>query len=1018
MEWVTAVASPAGLGGRVATRHADAAEQLAATRARLREEARLRARAALPLRFLRRLEDRIRESKHDEAGSGPGRLAARVALRFVRPLRKVQDRLFPISPASAPGSVLASGDLASPRATSEVDLAELLASCGPSDVVLLPAAEPWQLESLLGLVPALGVDGPVDSTLHACFRRDDVGVAGLGEVDLESFATRWTTGAPFRHLYLHAVDEEAAVARTAQLGLPVRADDAEPGIGAYGPFATIGAATPSTMTVDRFGPVALQVTALWGRTGSASIFDPQARYLLQRGFLLVRVFVEHWPAYRPEERLKRIGGFAAENFEVVRPHAWTVVERNRDEDYVQRLQNDPEFIAATTLKRMVMLFAEPTMDDPAALAWAARKARVAIVNHLPHVLFTERLTHAPVVFETHDIYTNLLESHGVPEFVPANPVGRAAQLEEETAVFARVAACVNLSSVDHSFVSLYARSSTVVRPYARSRSLVRRSWPQAVQANKLDSRFLGTPVFDVMLWGDWHGGNIKGVQWFVERVVPLYGRLQVARILLVGRVSRGLPEGFAEAHGLLVAGFVDGLDDFILRTKVLLIPDQSGTGISIKAMDAFALGRAFVSTKHGMRDVDCGDTGYAPHTEPVEFGREVVRLLESRAAREESAAVARALYDINFSRAAYSGKWDSVLASVAPQAMADAKPAEGIETEVPPTGAPSTQPERMEAAKDRSPRISIIICTYNRYDVLPDAIESAKAQRLPAGDFEIIIVDNSPDQEAAARWAAEYEADTCVRYWLEPIPGLSNARNVGTEMARSPIVAFMDDDAIASPQWAAEIIAAFDAFPDAGVVGGLVRPRWVGDEGAPWLHEEHLGYLSIVDLGEARRPLKENEWVAGCNIAFRRDVLLEAGGFSRSLGRVGAGASLLSNEETAVSEKIHGMGKVTVYAPAASVEHVIDPARLSREWFRKRAAWQAVSDFIKDPAKTVDYAPRATQHLRQVLRSGTREVPLGAFHTTDDKMVFRQDMGVMYDIIVACLVGGFELGPDAKRPPE
>jgi hypothetical protein len=70
-----------------------------------------------------------------------------------------------------------------------------------------------------------------------------------------------------------------------------------------------------------------------------------------------------------------------------------------------------------------------------------------------------------------------------------------------------------------------------------------------------------------------------------------------------------------------------------------------------------------------------------------------------------------------------------------------------------------------------------------------------------------------------------------------------------------------------------------------------------------------------------------------------------------SLGRIGSDFSLLSNDESEVTERIRAMGRISMYAPAATVEHVIDPARLTREWFRRRPAWQAVSDFIQDPKR-------------------------------------------------------------------
>src|SRR6516165_6307285 len=92
-------------------------------------------------------------------------------------------------------------------------------------------------------------------------------------------------------------------------------------------------------------------------------------------------------------------------------------------------------------------------------------------------------------------------------------------------------------------------------------------------------------------------------------------------------------------------------------------------------------------------------------------------------------------------------------------------------------------PERSEIA------LSAVICTYNRYDLLPAAIESLVNQNLPADSFEIIVVDNSPDQAGATRFGERYSGLSNLTYLVEPKPGLSNARNKGTAAALGRIVA-------------------------------------------------------------------------------------------------------------------------------------------------------------------------------------------------------------------------------------
>ena len=340
----------------------------------------------------------------------------------------------------------------------------------------------------------------------------------------------------------------------------------------------------------------------------------------------------------------------------------------------------------------------------------------------------------------------------------------------------------------------------------------------------------------------------------------------------------------------------------------------------------------------------------------------------------------------------------------------------------PKSGEPLLNASRKVRLRSKAPKLSVVVCTYNRYDLLPDALTSLRAQDCEEGFLEIIVVDNSPDQFAAAAFGQQYHDDAVIRYLTEPMPGLSNARNVGTGAARANIVAFIDDDAIAAPDWARQIVDAFGEFATRsggmrpGLIGGRVAPRWVRPK-PDWLPDSQLGCLSIVDWGEALRELKPSEWVAGCNLAFDKELLISLGGFSLALGRKGGGLALLSNEEIELMDKVRASGRACVYAPRASVEHVIDPARLTRGWFRRRMAWQAVSDFIKDPEVAAGYAPAATVHLRHAHRSRLSGAPIGFYPDTDDPKAFKQDMSLAYDIVISSLAGGVEVDGRGKLVP-
>ena len=177
-------------------------------------------------------------------------------------------------------------------------------------------------------------------------------------------------------------------------------------------------------------------------------------------------------------------------------------------------------------------------------------------------------------------------------------------------------------------------------------------------------------------------------------------------------------------------------------------------------------------------------------------------------------------------------------------------------------------------------RITAIVCTCRRHGLLGDCLAALDAQTLTRDAFEIVVVDNSVDATAIAAfdWPARVRLVTAER------AGLSHARNLGLAAAAAPIAAFIDDDAQAAPDWLAAILRAADAHPQAGAVGGRVVPVWPQPR-PDWLDASHDGFLSIVDHGARARALDAREWLAGTNIAFRRDAAIRAGGFAEHLGR-------------------------------------------------------------------------------------------------------------------------------------
>jgi glucosyl-dolichyl phosphate glucuronosyltransferase len=240
-------------------------------------------------------------------------------------------------------------------------------------------------------------------------------------------------------------------------------------------------------------------------------------------------------------------------------------------------------------------------------------------------------------------------------------------------------------------------------------------------------------------------------------------------------------------------------------------------------------------------------------------------------------------------------------------------------------------------------QISAIICTYNRANYLRKAIQSLSEQSLATDCYEILVVDNRSTDNTKQIVKEEFAHISNLRYLYEPIQGLSQARNSGWQNALGKYVAYLDDDAIASPHWLAKIIEVFETItPQPGAVGGRVNPIWEAPQPS-WLDDNYLPYLTIINWTEVATVLEnKNHYIAGANMAFPRSILASVGGFQVDLGR--KGNNLLSNEELFLTNKIKINGHSIYYHPEIVVEHHVARSRLNQKWFSKRVYWQGISD--------------------------------------------------------------------------
>lgn len=236
------------------------------------------------------------------------------------------------------------------------------------------------------------------------------------------------------------------------------------------------------------------------------------------------------------------------------------------------------------------------------------------------------------------------------------------------------------------------------------------------------------------------------------------------------------------------------------------------------------------------------------------------------------------------------------------------------------------------------PDVSVVICTYteHRWPELHQAVESARRQSHAAREVIVVV-----DHNAKLLKRVHAEIRNVVAVPNSGVRGLAGARNSGTSMARSPVVAFLDDDAIADHDWLASLSAPY-ASPDVLGVGGRIDPLWVVGT-RPACFPSEFDWV----VGCTYRGMPEHAGfvrnVIGANMSFRLDVLVATGGFRVGMGRVGSRPVGCEETELCIraGQQFHG-GRF-MFEPRARVLHRVPAERAGWRYFRDRCVAEGYS---------------------------------------------------------------------------
>lgn len=229
--------------------------------------------------------------------------------------------------------------------------------------------------------------------------------------------------------------------------------------------------------------------------------------------------------------------------------------------------------------------------------------------------------------------------------------------------------------------------------------------------------------------------------------------------------------------------------------------------------------------------------------------------------------------------------------------------------------------------------ISVIVCTYNRAELLKNCLQSLEKQTASKKIYEVIVVDNNSTDNTKEIVKDFVKSQTNIKIVTEKNLGRSQARNRGWKEAKGEYIAYIDDDALAEPDWIEQIIMFIKKNPKINAFGGPYS-RFSFKPIPAWIPENYF----TLNLGNKLKILNlKNEWISGSNMIFNKKLFYKYGDFNTDFG--GKGDKIIYGEETEFLARLKKMKEPIFYVPTINVRHLVGEHKLHL-W------WLLISDYL------------------------------------------------------------------------
>jgi glycosyltransferase involved in cell wall biosynthesis len=405
----------------------------------------------------------------------------------------------------------------------------------------------------------------------------------------------------------------------------------------------------------------LMVGLPWLRTGTGAIFASQLSFARAEGYAPIFVAVP----FGAKDNLKSAiwDRFEAQKsyLPVSEIHSTTFTRKVRRGGAIGR------FIARRRGRDTVDWYLKVSGAAPLTPAikqsLLIKPVRYIIANHIYTLGFAHKVQaflqskgfFPPLIVVTHDVQSHIISDNSIKNPWTGKPDAFENLLLSELRVLKTADALIHVSQDDLYFFRerLPEIPQYLVLPTVDAKPTLN----DVEQTN------------DLLFVGSDHVANFHAIEWYFQSVLPCF-RKQVPSLEVVGRIDHILKHRTPDLWSRYqdhFKGNVPSTDPYYARARAVIIPMQSGRGISIKTIEACAKGMPIVGTSHAFRGMprrDVIDAGLRPYDTPASFADAIEHVLEEPSAHS---AASRKLYQRLFSLESYQNNMRRTLSEIEAQ---------------------------------------------------------------------------------------------------------------------------------------------------------------------------------------------------------------------------------------------------------------------------------------------------------------------------------------------------------------